>query len=79
MSAYDHLYLPLDQAAELLNTAPEHVASLLDAGEIKFRTDGDGRVQVLTSSLERYKEQDDEHRRSAADELTRLSQDMGLY
>ncbi|SCK06277.1 helix-turn-helix domain-containing protein [Streptomyces sp. WMMB 322] len=69
--------LTTQQAADLLNVSRPFLVGLLQAGEIEYRTVGKHR-RITASSLMEYKRKDDERRREAADELTRLNQEMGL-
>ena len=65
------------QAAELLNVSRPFLIGLLDAGEIEYRKVGKHR-RIKAQSLMAYMARDDQERREAADELTRLNQEMGL-
>jgi excisionase family DNA binding protein len=69
--------LTTQQAADMLNVSRPFLIGLLDAGEIEYRTVGTHR-RITASSLLEYKRHDDRRRRQAADELTRLGQEMGL-
>ncbi|HET9081867.1 MAG TPA: excisionase family DNA-binding protein [Trebonia sp.] len=66
------------QAAEFLNVSRPYLIKLLEAGEIPFRLVGTHR-RVRFRDLREYRNRDDLERRRAADELTQLSQDLGLY
>lgn len=72
-----HAELTTQQAAELLNVSRPFVIGLLDAGEIDYRRVGKHR-RIKADSLMSYMAHDDSKRRGAADELTRLGQEMGL-
>jgi excisionase family DNA binding protein len=72
-----HAELTTQQAAELLNVSRPFLIGLLDAGKIEFRKVGKHR-RVKAQSLMAYMASDDQDRRQAADELTRLNQEMGL-
>jgi excisionase family DNA binding protein len=72
-----HAELTTQQAAELLNVSRPFLIGLLDQGEIEYRRVGKHR-RIKAQSLMAYMARDDQERREAADELTRLNQEMGL-
>jgi len=72
-----HAELTTQQAAELLNVSRPFLIGLLEAGEIEHRKVGKHR-RIKAQSLMAYLARDDQERRAAADELTRLNQEMGL-
>ena len=69
--------LTTQQAADLLNVSRPFLIGLLQTGELEYRTVGTHR-RVRMSSLTDYLRRDNETRRRAADELTTLSQELGL-
>jgi len=72
-----HAELTTQQAADLLNVSRPHLIGLLEAGEIDYRKVGKHR-RIKVSSLLEYMRADDHRRRAAADELSTLTQEMGL-
>jgi excisionase family DNA binding protein len=72
-----HAELTTQQAAELLNVSRPFLIGLLEDGQIEYRKVGKHR-RVKASSLMAYIARDDQQRREAADELTRISQEIGL-
>lgn len=72
-----HAELTTQQAADLLNVSRPHLVKLLSEGQIDFRSVGTHR-RVLAQSLMEYMKADDQRRRDAAAELTRLGQEMSL-
>ncbi len=72
-----HAELTTQQAADLLNVSRPFLIGLLDAGQIEYRKVGKHR-RIKAASLLAYLRADDQHRRGAADELSALTQQMGL-
>lgn len=70
--------LTTQQAAEFLNVSRPYLVKLVESGEIPFRLVGTHH-RIRFRDLEEYKNRDDLKRRQAADELTQLTQDLGLY
>jgi len=66
------------KAAEFLNVSRPYLIGLLEAGEIPYRMVGTHR-RVRFEDLREYRRRDDLKHRQAADELTQLSEELGLY
>lgn len=69
--------LTTQQAADMLNVSRPYLIGLLDAGEIEYRKVGKHR-RIKAVSLVEYMRIDDQRRRRAADELSALTQEMGM-
>jgi excisionase family DNA binding protein len=69
--------LTTQQAADLLNVSRPYLIGLLEAGEIEYRKVGKHR-RIKAVSLVDYMRNDDQRRRRAADELSALTQEMGM-
>jgi excisionase family DNA binding protein len=69
--------LSTQKAADMLNVSRPFLIRLLEEGRIDFRLVGTHR-RVKTASLLRYLSQDEAERRSAADELSRMTKDLGF-
>lgn len=70
--------LTTQQAADLLNVSRPHVVKLMDDGTLEGHKVGTHR-RLYASTVQEYKHQRDIKQRSAADELTVLSDELGLY
>lgn len=69
--------LTTQQAADMLNVSRPYLIGLLEAGEIEYRKVGKHR-RIKAASLVEYMRNDDQRRRRAADELSALTQEMGM-
>ena len=69
--------LTTQEAADLLNVSRPYLIGLLEAGAIEYRKVGKHR-RIKAASLMEYLRNDDQRRRQAADELSSLTQEMGM-
>lgn len=70
--------LTTQQAADILNVSRPYFIKLLETGEIPFKKTGTHR-KILMQDLMKYREQRAETRKSKIEELSNLSQELGLY
>jgi excisionase family DNA binding protein len=70
--------LTTQQAADLMNVSRPHVIKLLDEGKIQYRLVGTHR-RVEAASVKDYISQAPARQRAAADQLSELTEEMGLY
>lgn len=70
--------LTTQQAADLLNVSRPHIAKLIDEGTLKGHKVGKHR-RLNAIDVQNYKHQRDVEQRDAVDELTALSDELGLY
>jgi excisionase family DNA binding protein len=70
--------LTTSEAAELLNVSRRYLCRLLDRGDIPFVRVGKHR-RIRVEDLMRYRERRDAARREKLLEITRISQELGLY
>lgn len=70
--------LTTQQAADMLNVSRPYLIGLLESGQIPFRRVGRHR-RITYEALLEYKRRDDLAHRTAADDLSDLSQELGLY
>lgn len=70
--------LTTQEAADLLNVSRPFLVKLLEEGKIPFAMVGTHR-RIRFSDLIEYKKRRDTERSRALTELTRMSQEMGLY
>ncbi|MGJ6968858.1 excisionase family DNA-binding protein [Streptosporangium sp. G11] len=69
--------LTTQQAADMLNVSRPYLIKLLEAGEIPFRLIGKHR-RITYEALQEYRRRDDAKRRTAADQLAALGQELGI-
>lgn len=70
--------LTTQEAADLLNVSRPHLVKLLEQGDIPYTKTGTHR-RVRFADLVTYKRKRDLTRRQGLDDLTRVSQELGLY
>lgn len=70
--------LTTNEAAALLHVSRPHLVSMLEAGDLPYRRVGTHR-RIRLADVLAFKRRDDEARRDALDELTGLSDELGLY
>lgn len=73
-----HAELTTQEAADFLNVSRPHVVKLMDNGILPGHKVGTHR-RIYASDVHAYKHQRDIEALRAADELTSLSEEMGLY
>jgi excisionase family DNA binding protein len=72
-----HAELTTQQAADMLNVSRPYIIQLLESGEIPFRLVGRHR-RIRFDDLKTYQQRSEAKSRRAADELTRLGQELGI-
>ena len=70
--------LTTQQAADILNVSRRHLITLLERGVIPFSHTGKHR-RIKFGEVMTYKRQRDEERRAQLAELTRVSEELGMY
>lgn len=70
--------LTTQQAADILNVSRPYFIKLLESGEIPFTKVGKHR-RIFMQDLLEYRNKRDESREKNLDELSELSQELGLY
>lgn len=73
-----HKELTTQEAADLLNVSRQYLIRLLERGEIPYSKTGTHR-RIKFGDLMEYKRRRDQERRKGLAELTRASQELGLY
>jgi excisionase family DNA binding protein len=74
----DSAELTTQQAADVLNVSRPYLIKLLETDKIPYRKVGTHR-RIRCRDLREYKNRDDLQRRRAADSLTALGEELGLY
>ncbi len=74
----DSAELTTQQAADFLNVSRPYLIKLLESDKIPYRRVGTHR-RIKFRDLHEYTSRDDLERRRAADDLTELTQELGLY
>lgn len=70
--------LTTQQAADILNVSRPHVVKLMNEGTLPGHKTGSHR-RIYAADVQAYKHQRDIDARTAADELTALSEETGIY
>ncbi|MCW1875970.1 helix-turn-helix domain-containing protein [Erwinia sp. INIA-01] len=73
-----HAELTTQEAANILNVSRPHLVKLLEDGALPFHKTGRHR-RVLFADLMKFKDQRDTNSQKAMQELSDLSQEIGLY
>ena len=73
-----HAELTTQQAADMLNVSRPYLIKLVDDGLIEYRKVGTHR-RVQASSVRDYQRQMELDSKKAADELTQVTEELGLY
>jgi excisionase family DNA binding protein len=68
----------IQRAAEMLDLRPEDVVRIIDRGDIPVVQDGEFR-RIRYEDVQGYRPRRNADRRAALAEVTRLSEEMGLY
>jgi excisionase family DNA binding protein len=74
----DSAELTTQQAADFLSVSRPYLIKLLESDEIPYRKVGTHR-RIQFRDLHEYQSRDDLKRRRAADDLTGLTEELGLY
>ncbi len=74
----DHAELTTQQAADMLNVSRPHLIKLVEEGAIEYRKVGTHR-RIQAASVREYLRRMELDTKKAADELTELTEELGLY